>query len=300
MSTSPTASGVPRHGCRGRAVRHNAELLGPASEADLVAGGVHDVVEVPGLQRVDQEQRVVPVDRVGPARRRSRRSRRTRRPGRGRCAGTAWARSPAAGRPPGRRWWRGRRGRRSGPQAAPASPGRGRGQGQVAAQRGGQGGVEAGVGVAGGQQPGVDRTVGRRLFDEHGGPVGTGWSPARQRRRPAGRCPRCPRRARDPAPGLVRGRHLARQVVEEAHAGEPEQGEQLVAAALPPASSWWDPPKWISSAPIASSRTEMPRASRSGGVPDGRGSASTRPGAGPELTVSPSGSGPGGAGRGSG
>jgi hypothetical protein len=47
---------------------------------------------------------------------------------------------------------------------------------------------------------------------------------------------------------------------------------------LAPASSWWVSLKCVSSVSIASSRTEIPRAFRSGARPDKRGSASTSAG----------------------
>ena len=64
-------------------------------------------------------------------------------------------------------------------------------------------------------------------------------------------------------------------------------------AALAPASSWCAPSKCVSSASIASSRTEIPRSLMSGRPPDGRGRVSTSAGeSGANLTVSPSGWGP--------
>ncbi|MFI6734803.1 hypothetical protein ACIBI9_17895 [Nonomuraea sp. NPDC050451] len=64
-------------------------------------------------------------------------------------------------------------------------------------------------------------------------------------------------------------------------------------AALAPASCWCVSSKWVSSASMASRRTETPRRLIFGGWPERRGSASTSAGeSGRNFTVSPSGSGP--------
>jgi hypothetical protein len=64
-------------------------------------------------------------------------------------------------------------------------------------------------------------------------------------------------------------------------------------ASFAPASSWCVSSKWVSSASIASNRTEIPRPLIFGGRPEIRGSDSTNAGvSGLNLIVSPSGSGP--------